>query len=61
MSTRLEKRVLVPLPGVAARELMFRKHLAERATPGIDFQEVGCMMVFCEYLINELCAVGHQN
>jgi katanin p60 ATPase-containing subunit A1 len=36
---RLEKRVMVPLPGPEAREAMIRKHLADRCAPGIDFSE----------------------
>lgn len=37
---RLEKRVLVPLPSVGAREAMFRKHLGDRSSPDIDFGRV---------------------
>mmetsp|Transcript_18522 Transcript_18522/g.34598 ORF Transcript_18522/g.34598 Transcript_18522/m.34598 type:complete len:509 (+) Transcript_18522:136-1662(+) len=36
---RLEKRVMVPLPGPEAREAMIRKHLEDRCAPGIDFSE----------------------
>lgn len=38
---RLEKRVLVPLPEVEARQLMFHKHLADRAAPDLDFPSLG--------------------
>jgi SpoVK/Ycf46/Vps4 family AAA+-type ATPase len=37
---RLEKRVLVPLPSVDAREAMFRKHLGDRSAPQMDFAAV---------------------
>lgn len=45
---RLEKRVLVPLPGPEARQLMFQKHLSDRIATGpvlesgeaVDFQAV---------------------
>ena len=36
---RLEKRVMVPLPGIEAREAMIRKHLSDRCAPDIDFSE----------------------
>jgi katanin p60 ATPase-containing subunit A1 len=36
---RLEKRVMVPLPGVEAREAMLRQHLAGRCAPDMDFTE----------------------
>ncbi|XP_050724389.1 katanin p60 ATPase-containing subunit A-like 2 [Eriocheir sinensis] len=38
MLRRLEKRILVPLPGKEAREAMFRHHLPECIT---DLQDVG--------------------
>ena len=38
MLRRLEKRILVPLPGMEAREAMFRHHLPELIT---DLQDVG--------------------
>ncbi len=48
---RLEKRVLVPLPEAAAREMMFRKHLVDRAVVGIDFAAVcgtkRSLLAFC--------------
>jgi katanin p60 ATPase-containing subunit A1 len=34
---RLEKRVMVPLPGAEAREAMIRKHLHTRCAPDVDF------------------------
>ena len=37
MLRRLEKRVLVGLPVVEAREAMLKKHLADRASKDIDF------------------------
>lgn len=37
---RLEKRVLVPLPSVGAREAMFRKHLGDRSAGDMDFAGV---------------------
>ena len=37
---RLEKRVLVSLPTLEAREMMFRKHLSDRSTSDIDFHEI---------------------
>ena len=37
---RLEKRVMVPLPAEAARELMLRKLLSDRAAPDLDYSEV---------------------
>lgn len=37
---RLEKRVMVPLPSVGAREAMFRKHLGDRSAPDVDFSRV---------------------
>lgn len=36
---RLEKRVMVPLPGLEAREAMIRKHLTDRCAPDIDFTD----------------------
>lgn len=38
MLRRLEKRILVPLPGKVAREAMFRHHLPESIT---DLEDVG--------------------
>ena len=37
---RLEKRVMVPLPVAAAREVMLRKHLSDRAAPDLDFKDI---------------------
>eukprot|EP01041_Mallomonas_annulata_P005654 gene5654-11405_t len=37
---RLEKRVLVPLPEVEAREAMLRKHIAERAVDDLPFEHL---------------------
>jgi katanin p60 ATPase-containing subunit A1 len=37
---RLEKRVLVPLPSMEARELMVRKHLQDRSNDSVDFHTV---------------------
>jgi katanin p60 ATPase-containing subunit A1 len=37
---RLEKRVLVSLPTPEAREMMLKKHLSDRASKDIDFQEI---------------------
>lgn len=37
---RLEKRVLVPLPVAEARAAMIRKHLAERASADVDYDEM---------------------
>jgi len=37
---RLEKRVMVPLPVAAAREVMLRKHLSDRAASGVDFKDI---------------------
>ncbi|CAE7506636.1 KATNAL2, partial [Symbiodinium microadriaticum] len=37
---RLEKRVMVPLPGVEAREAMLRKHLADRVADEVNFTEI---------------------
>jgi katanin p60 ATPase-containing subunit A1 len=40
---RLEKRVLVPLPALAAREAMLRAHLQGRASPELDFAHVAAL------------------
>lgn len=37
---RLEKRVMVPLPVVAAREVMIRKHLSDRAHSDLNFTDI---------------------
>ena len=37
---RLEKRVLVTLPPEEAREIMFKKHLSDRAESSIDYNKV---------------------
>jgi katanin p60 ATPase-containing subunit A1 len=37
---RLEKRVLVPLPSVGAREAMFRKHLGDRSVTDMNFAAI---------------------
>jgi SpoVK/Ycf46/Vps4 family AAA+-type ATPase len=37
---RLEKRVMVPLPGIEAREKMIRQHLTERAAENLNYEDV---------------------
>ena len=37
---RLEKRVMVPLPVAAAREVMIRKHLSDRAGSDLNFTDI---------------------
>lgn len=37
---RLEKRVLVPLPSLDARQMMLRKHLQERSVEDFNFEQI---------------------